>query len=67
MSLIVVPDGEPTFSEQATTIQIADESAGEFVEVIQHGGLELGKVQINPEEWPAIRDAIDRLISGCRP
>jgi hypothetical protein len=27
---------------------------------------EVGKIQITPEEWPALRKAIDMMISGCR-
>lgn len=65
-SVIVAPVGEPTFSEMATTVSITDEAAGEYVEVIQTGRADLGKVAISPEEWPAIRAAIDRMIDECR-
>lgn len=65
-ALTVAPAGDSTYSEMATTIAIADEAAGEFVEVKQHGRIDIGKIQINPEEWPALRDAIDRLIAECR-
>lgn len=65
-ALTVAPEGEPTFSEMATTVAICDEAAGEFVEVTQHGRVDIGKIQINPEEWPVIREAIDRLIYECR-
>ena len=66
ISLIVDPVTEPIFSEQATTVQIADEASGEFVEVIQSGREGLGKIQINPEEWPVLRDAINQLMAECR-
>lgn len=65
-ALVVLPVGQPTFSEMATTVEICDEAAGEFVEVKQRGRIDIGKIQINPEEWPALRDAIDRLIAECR-
>lgn len=65
-ALVVLPVGQPTFSEMATTVEIADEAAGEFVEVKQRGRIDIGKIQINPEEWPALREAIDRMIAGCR-
>lgn len=64
--LVVVPDGEPLFSEMATTVQIADEAGGEYVEVSQEGRTDLGKIAINPEEWPALRAAINRLVRQCR-
>lgn len=64
--LTVLPEGQPLFSEQATEVQIVDEAAGEFVEVSQHGRTDLGKIAIRPEEWPALREAIDHLIGECR-
>lgn len=63
--LTVLPEGQPMFSEMATTVEIADEAAGEFVEVTQHGRADIGKIAINPEEWPALRAAINRLIRQC--
>jgi hypothetical protein len=66
IALSVGPQDEPIFSEQATTITLVDESAGEFVEVSQHGRSDLGKIAINPEEWPELRRAINRMIALCR-
>lgn len=63
--LLVVPEGEPKFSEMATTVEIDDEAAGEFVVVSQYGRADIGKIAINPEEWPALRAAINRLIRQC--
>lgn len=65
-AMTVAPVGDSTYSEMATTIAIADEAAGEFVEVTQHGRVDIGKIQINPEEWPSLREAIDRMIKACR-
>jgi len=61
----VVREKEPLFYELATDIEIVGEGAGEFVEVKQHTE-ESGKVQIDPEEWPAIREAIDCAVKLCR-
>ena len=66
MALLVVPVGQPAYSEMATTVEIVDEAAGEFVEVVQHGRTDIGKIMINSEEWPALRSAIDRMIKACR-
>ena len=60
--IVVVPSDEPIYSERATTVEITDEAAGEFVEVSQ----EVGKIQLSPEEWPALRRAINRLVRDCR-
>ena len=61
-SLLVAPEGDRMFSELVTEIYIEDEAAGEFVEVKQ----ERGHIAINPEEWPTIRRAINRLVKECR-
>lgn len=66
MSLMVKQFDQPIFSEMATTIWIVDEAAGEFVIVSQHGSPEMGKIAIEPQEWPMLRAAIDRLIAECR-
>jgi len=66
-SWAVLPKGETLFSEMATVITIDDEAGGEFVTVEQVAMTESRKVAFNPEEWPAIRAAIDHAISECRP
>ena len=58
--LTVVPDGSELFGEMSTVIAIEDEGAGEFVTISQPG--QDNKVRIEPVEWPAVRDAIDRMI-----
>ena len=63
--VVVVPEGEPTCSELATTIQIEDEAEGmEFLIVKQN--LMPGGIRIYPPEWPAIRSAIDDMMARCR-
>lgn len=65
-SMTVAPKDEPIFSEKATMVEIVDEVSGEYVEVSQSGRTDLGKIAINPEEWPALRKAINLLIVQCR-
>ena len=64
--LIVLPKGEPLFSEQATHIEIEDEAAGEYVTVTQYHDGDEKKIGIMPEEWPYVRDAIEKLLSNCK-
>jgi hypothetical protein len=67
--LSVLPDGEPIFSEQCAHISIEDEAAGEFVQVQQRSGrsdAETQTIAIDPDEWPHLRDAIDRMIKECK-
>jgi len=63
--MTVVPEGEPIFSEMATHIEMQDEASGAFVELVQVGQIgEAGRnaVQIDADEWPAIRGAVDQMI-----
>ena len=68
LSLIVLPEGESIFSEQATIIRIEDDAAGEYICVEQHADRSVaGKIEIDTGQWPALRAAIDRMILECRP
>jgi len=62
---IVLPEGEPIFCEGATTIEISDEAAGEFVTVSQDVD---GKqaLQFDGDEWPTVRAAIDDMLGKCK-
>lgn len=64
--LTVLPDKEPIFCEMATNVSIVDEMNGEFVKVEQCMDSGVSKIQINPEEWPVLRAAINRMIKQCR-
>lgn len=68
LKIAIVPKGQPIFSEQTTTISIADEAAGEFVVVSQLGGhtdLEK-KIAIEAKEWTLLREAIAYMINQCK-
>lgn len=64
--VVVLPEGQPLYAESATKIEITDESAGEFVIIDQSGTSDFGKIGVSPEDWPAIREAVDKMISECR-
>lgn len=63
-SIIIKPKSEPIFSEKATTVRLADELAGLFLEIEQEYG-EGGKqvIGINVEEWDAIKTAVETMIN----
>lgn len=66
-TLVVLPEGDPLFSERCTEITIDDESGGEFVLLRQTGAIREGnEIAINPEEWPKLRDAIDGMVASCK-
>ena len=66
VGVVVCKEGEPIYSELTTHVVIADEAGGEYVEVQQSGRNDLGKIAIEPEEWPTLRAAIDELVAACR-
>lgn len=66
-ALIVKPTGEPIYSEMATIVRIDDEAAGPYVVVEQHGRDDIGKIAVTHDEWPHIRDAIERMMLLCQP
>lgn len=63
----LVPKGEPIFNEQAISIKIVDEAAGEFIQLQGTSSSdEEMKFQIDPTEWQDLKKAIDMMIKGCR-
>ena len=63
--LCVVPSGKPIYDEAATTVGLDDEGGGLFVVIRQEESLSTNEVKINPEEWPAIRAAVNRMVREC--
>jgi hypothetical protein len=60
---------EPIFSECVTHISIEDEAGGEFLSIEQQSGspdVKEQQIQITPEEWPKIKEAIETLIPTLR-
>jgi len=64
---IVAPMGHPQYSEQVTHVDIEDDAGGEFVVVRQstdeHGPQ---RVSFDPDEWPVLRQTIDKAMAICR-
>lgn len=66
VALLVNRKGCAVFDDTATRVEIVDEASGEFVEVRQNASTTSGLIGITPEEWPLLREAIDRMIDECR-
>lgn len=64
-AVMVLPKGEPIFSEMATTVELDDEAAGLFVVVSQDGHDGEGKISICAEEWPLLREQINTMVQVC--
>lgn len=61
--LTVAPEGADLCDDRSTHIEIYDEGGGEFIRVVQPHGSD--DIRIEPDEWPVIRAAIDRLFEEC--
>ena len=59
----IVKEGDPLFSEYGYTIEIEDEAAGEYIKIRDHRE---GELSINPEEWQALRAAINKIVKLCK-
>ena len=63
--LRVVPDGKTWDDEGVTIIGIDDEGGGAFVTVRQEEQLNANEIRIDPDEWPAVRAAINLMVREC--
>lgn len=64
LSVVVKPADQSIYSEMATIVEITDDAGGPFVTIKQNCGAD-NCIAINPEEWPAIRAAIDHMFGVC--
>jgi hypothetical protein len=62
---MVKKKGHPIYSDSATTIELADEGGGTFVQVHQRIGNRHDVIAIDPDEWTHIRDAIDSMVNAA--
>ncbi len=64
--IVVLREGVELFDESATTIEIEDESGGEYLVISQSHTDAHSSLKIDPAQWPHIRAAIDQLAAECR-
>lgn len=57
--LTITPAGASIYDELAFHVEIDDEGAGEFIVIKDGDG---ARISINPDEWPVLRAAVDRMI-----
>lgn len=63
----IVDRGEAIFHETATSVEIDDMAAGEFVKVQQtEPSAENGTITIDPGQWKLLREVIDAMVARCR-
>ena len=67
IKVLVGVKGEPMYNELGFVIEITDEGGGEFLEVYSTTGESgEGNLRIDSRRWPALRDAVERMLKECR-
>lgn len=61
----VIPSGKTMDDDAVTIIGMADEGGGAFVTVRQEEQLNANEIRIDPDEWPAVRAAVNRMVREC--
>ena len=63
ISWLVGPKDCSIYDDMATTVSIDDEGGGEYVLLRQVGETHDGEIRINPDQWPALKAAIEAALS----
>ena len=63
--LRVIPSGKTIDDDGVTIIGMDDDGGGAFVTVRQEEQLNTNEIRIDPNEWPAVRAAINRMVREC--
>jgi hypothetical protein len=65
LKIAILPESESIFSERCTTIEIKDQSGGEYLVVTQNSmssAVKEQQIEIDSEEWTPLKEAIDRMF-----
>ena len=61
----VIPSGKAMDDEGVTIIGVDDEGGGAFVTIRQESAMDSDIIRIDPDEWPAVRAAVNRMVREC--
>jgi hypothetical protein len=64
LSKIVLPKGEPLFSEMAFIVTMEDECAGAFVSILQQTD-KAPTIMVDKTEWEALKVVVDEMLLNC--
>jgi hypothetical protein len=64
-AMIIMPEGEAIFHQQAIEVEIEDEAAGEYLIIRQCGDhIKPGEISIDHTEWPILKKTIDAMMKN---
>lgn len=64
IAVIICRDSEGVLDEYGTIIRVANEGAGEYLTL--EPASSVNKIGVTKEEWPIMRDTIERLLGELR-
>ena len=65
IQLVIAPEGEPQFSEQAIIVGLEDEAAGEYITItasVSSNPDNRATIAIDPDEWSYVCEAVAQLM-----
>lgn len=66
-SITICPDHGFMASEYSTVISIDDKGIGEFIRITQPYAEDQSEgICLTKEEWPKIKNAIEKMIKNCK-
>jgi hypothetical protein len=65
LSMALLPEGEPIYSERGYTVSIEDEAAGEYLK-LSNGQDENNCITFEAGDWPLIRGLVNRMAKEVR-
>ena len=61
LSVIIVPEGQPVFSELATIVSVDDEAGGTFIKIRQNAD-GCGELRFDRGEWEIVEATVRRML-----
>ncbi len=66
VKVAVMLHGKSLLDDGVTYVEITDDGGGEYVTITQVIGVDEKSIALDPAEWPALFEAIDRMVNECR-
>ena len=63
IAVMICRESEGVLDEYGTIIRVANEGAGEFI--MLEPAVSTNRIGVTKDEWPVLRDAIEKLLGEC--
>lgn len=63
----VIPQDNPIYSVDVTTVTVVDEGAGAFLTISQtNEDLKAGEIRLEDVDWPSFCQAVENALAVCK-